>query len=531
MDTSGVEGDVVIDNIYDSIEALEAKVGANSSAVTATHDYKLSGVTGTDKAVSKTGTETLTNKTLTSPTITNKTSTGADTGTETLSNKTLTSPVITNKSSTGTDSGVETLNNKSFVDNTTYIVDDSDATKKIKFQASGITTGNTRTLTSPDANTTIVGTDVAQTLTNKTISTGSALDANAGDNFTYYGMARQAIINGNFDIWQRGTSFTNPGDTIYTADRFRVSIANTGTLPTTIIHSRQLLTSGDITNAYYHYRINTNGAGSGYGANDTYKILTRLENATRYLCGVDKKVTVSFWARSSIANKKIGIYLQQSYGTTGSPSSGENINGTNWTLTSTWTKYTYTFTTNTLVGKTFGTDNNDLIMLFFSIMWGTGTSSEVVGSTGVAETFVGSGDIDIAQVQLCAGDVALPFQPRSFGDELDSCRRYYEKSWGYATAVGASTAADICGSATPSTGALTMAVGVTYKTEKRVATTPTIYDAVGHSGKCDLSISDSWNTNQSYGGITSIGCNGFQLYASTANLNGIRFHYTDDAEI
>ena len=49
------------------IEAIEAKVGVNSSAITTSHDYKLSGVTGTDKAVSKTGTETLTNKTLTSP--------------------------------------------------------------------------------------------------------------------------------------------------------------------------------------------------------------------------------------------------------------------------------------------------------------------------------------------------------------------------------------------------------------------------------------------------------------------------------
>lgn len=56
-------------NANDAIEALEAKVGANSSAVTTSHDYKLSGVTGTDKAVSKTGSETLTNKTLTSPVI------------------------------------------------------------------------------------------------------------------------------------------------------------------------------------------------------------------------------------------------------------------------------------------------------------------------------------------------------------------------------------------------------------------------------------------------------------------------------
>ncbi len=56
-------------NANDAVEALEAKVGADSSAVTTSHDYKLSGVTGTDKAVSKTGSETLTNKILTSPVV------------------------------------------------------------------------------------------------------------------------------------------------------------------------------------------------------------------------------------------------------------------------------------------------------------------------------------------------------------------------------------------------------------------------------------------------------------------------------
>jgi len=50
------------------------------------------------------------------------------------------------------------------------VSDDGDATKKVKFQASGITTATTRTLTVPDANTTIVGTDATQTLTNKTLT-------------------------------------------------------------------------------------------------------------------------------------------------------------------------------------------------------------------------------------------------------------------------------------------------------------------------------------------------------------------------
>ena len=40
----------------------------------------------------------------------------------------------------------------------------------MQFQLSGLTAGNTRILTVPNASTTIVGTDVSQTLTNKTIT-------------------------------------------------------------------------------------------------------------------------------------------------------------------------------------------------------------------------------------------------------------------------------------------------------------------------------------------------------------------------
>jgi microcystin-dependent protein len=73
----------------DILEALEAKVGADGSAVETSHDFKLGEVTGADKAVSKTATQTLTNKT-----IEDLTSTGTNSGTETLNNKTINSPRI-----------------------------------------------------------------------------------------------------------------------------------------------------------------------------------------------------------------------------------------------------------------------------------------------------------------------------------------------------------------------------------------------------------------------------------------------------
>lgn len=81
----------------------------------------------------------------------NTTVVGTDT-TQTLTNKTLTTPTITVNDSALT------------------IQDNADTTKKAVFQLSGITTATTRTLTVPDANTTIVGTDATQTLTNKTLT-------------------------------------------------------------------------------------------------------------------------------------------------------------------------------------------------------------------------------------------------------------------------------------------------------------------------------------------------------------------------
>lgn len=230
------------------------------------------------------------------------------------------------------------------------------------------------------------------------------------------------IINGNFDFWQRGTSLTNPANITYLADRFEIIKVISGTAPTNIIHSRQVLTPGDIDKASYFYRVNSD-SNSALSAGDYYGLWHHIENGTKKLCGNGKKVTLSFWARSSISNKKLGVHLLQNYGTGGSPSTAEVLTGKYFNLTSSWTKYSFTFSTNTLSGKVFGNNNDDLLRVSFALAYGA-TNAVNVGDT-VTENLA-NGTIDIAQIKVESGDKATPFVPRPIGEELLLCQRYYQ---------------------------------------------------------------------------------------------------------
>jgi hypothetical protein len=151
-----------------------------------------------DTLVGKDTTDILTNKTLSGNTATNLVN-GSGTvninssGTVTLPNATDT---LVGKATT------DTLSNKTLVDNSTAIADASDPTKQIKFDAAGSASTSTtltssqtanRILTLPDATTTIVGTDVAQSLSNKTFLdaiTGTQIatptNPSAGSNKLYF---------------------------------------------------------------------------------------------------------------------------------------------------------------------------------------------------------------------------------------------------------------------------------------------------------------------------------------------------------
>lgn len=347
-------------------------------------------------------------------------------------------------------------------------------------------------------------------------------------------LSRQAIINGNFDVWQRGTSFNITGSpfTLYGADRWRESVnADGGTLPALTV-TRQQLTAGDIPNSFYFHRITTDGAGSALGNSSNYTTEQPIENGTRLLCGLGKSVTVSFWARSSIPGKKLAINIVQEYGTGGTPSASEQLVGETFTLTNEWKSYTVTFVTNTLIGKTFGTNNNDILRMRFWNQWGVNFITRLNAAS--AESFVGAGDIDIAQVKVNAGDAELPFPPRSFAEELALCQRYYEKSLRLAVVPGsAADQSGLCVAQASNTSELF--ASIIFQVAKRITPTITLYSyngtaskvaAVGTSADVGTTVTAS-AANIGDHGFAKIVDSGAGFTAGTSYW----FHYVADAEL
>ena len=222
---------------------------------------------------------------------------------------------------------------------------------------------------------------------------------------------RNAIINGNFDVWQRGTSQTATG--YGSADRWKTQV---GTSTQTV--TQQAFTTGQTDVPYnpkYYYR---NVVTTGSTA-PSYVILNQFIEGVGSFAG--ETVTLSFYAKAD-ASKNIAIEFSQQFGTGGSPSATVNGIGVDTvSLTASWAKYTVTVSIPSISGKTLGTDGNDSLQLFIWLDAGSDYNART-NSLGNQ-----SGTFDIAQVQLEKGSVATDFERRSYGEELALCQRYYQR--------------------------------------------------------------------------------------------------------
>lgn len=208
---------------------------------------------------------------------------------------------------------------------------------------------------------------------------------------------RNAIINGGFDIWQRGTSFVGVTSG-YTADRWAVASDGGGSRTVSLqgYAPGQTQVPGE---PKYHLQFEQTVAASGATVNN---FVHRIEEV-RTLAG--QTCTVSFYMKCAGSVTVPAVALSQFFGTGGSAAVATTL-GTNLALTTNWQYFTFTTTLPSITGKTIG-DGSYLVLRFELPLTGTFT-------------------VMLGQVQVEPGPVATPFERRSFGLEFLLCQRYYQ---------------------------------------------------------------------------------------------------------
>ena len=239
-------------------------------------------------------------------------------------------------------------------------------------------------------------------------------------------IGKNVIINGNYDIWQRGTSFTSPANGTYGTDRFKWMTSGSG-----VVDMLQSSSVPDDTSDF-SLQIDVTTADASIDSGDFYAIRYDVEGYDMLQFGFGsssaQNLTLSFWVRSA----KTGIHCVSFQNSAANRSYivEYTINDAD-----TWEYQTIAF-----IGDTTGTwltSNDRGIRIHFIL---------AAGSTlhGAADTWLAANDratsnqvnvmatvtdnaFQLSRVQLELGNTATEFERRLFGDELLRCKRYFER--------------------------------------------------------------------------------------------------------
>ena len=262
----------------------------------------------------------------------------------------------------------------------------------------------------------------------------------ANINGTQIGGRRNLIINGAMQVAQRGTSSTSAG--YKTVDRFDI---NNGGVDETPTQAQVDVSSGTTpyTEGFRKALKVTNGNQTG-GAGTPDNIIIRykaeaqdIANSGWNYTSSSSFITLSFWIKSSVA-QEFQITLVSVDG-----SSYVYPTETPSLSTNTWTKVTKTIPGNS--NLSFDNDNGEGLRLIFVAYCGSDYSTD--SATENAWNAYSSGNqfgraststwyetndatLEITGVQFEVGSQATAFEHRSFGEERQLCKRYFQRAGG-----------------------------------------------------------------------------------------------------
>jgi hypothetical protein len=217
---------------------------------------------------------------------------------------------------------------------------------------------------------------------------------------------KNKIINGDFGIWQRGTSFSNPASASFLADRYRFFSGGAGITRTI---SRETFTAGTAPVAGYEgkffFRFDQSVAGTG----DTFNQMQQKIEDVQTFAG--QTATFSFWAKAAATTVLPKVRVSQNFGSGGSADVDVDF-ATSVSITTGWTRYSYTAAIPSISGKTIGTGSSLVIAIWLP----------------VNATFT----FDTWGWQVEAGSTATAFQTATgtIQGELAACQRYYYRATG-----------------------------------------------------------------------------------------------------
>ncbi|PTT43450.1 hypothetical protein DBR33_10375, partial [Stenotrophomonas sp. HMWF022] len=222
---------------------------------------------------------------------------------------------------------------------------------------------------------------------------------------------RNRLINGDFRVWQRGSNFAAATGARYTADRWLVNAQGS-----TISASRDDIAAGGgaggrlLAGSRYMLKLAVESAA---GADNMALVQQRIEDVRTF---AGKRVTISFKARATVDNFKVGLEFQQSFGANGS-TAADSIGGA-ITLDTMWRWHQLTVDVPGIAGRTLG--SSDYLQLSLWLDAGATFAGRAFGAGQK------SGVVYLAEVQIEEGDTATDFDRRPEALELLLCQRYYE---------------------------------------------------------------------------------------------------------
>ena len=308
---------------------------------------------------------------------------------------------------------------------------------------------------------------------------------------------RNVLINGEFQVWQRGTSSSSVG--YNTADRWRLHLSGaSATASQGTFANGQTAVPG---NPQFYMALNVTTGNDNAG-------LQYRHEGTQQLNG--EVYTLSFWAKSATpATMTVGSH---SYDASADVDDDNTVSPSTFTPTSSWQKFTFKIT-HSAMPNLGAYANGDYTLM--SIGQGSSTSTA-------------AWKLDLALVQFEKGEQATPFEHRSFGDELARCQRYYQKSYNYSVVPGTNTQIGATYQTTETTSSYASAGYTAFSVRMRASPTITSYDYAGNSGK----FRGGADNIAVY--IQAPGDSGFGNYANNVSIgahSGVAIHYEAAAEL